>query len=311
MLKKLVALVKPRVVLTMYDRNTLSACLVLVARSMGIPTLTLVHGVMNRGSGYTPLLADKALCWGELQRDQFLRLGVPPERLIVTGCPWLTRTLSVDARSARKKVGLDLDRPLALLATNPIHLDLKLKMAKTFCEAVSQVPGVLGAVRVHPSEKIREYDEFASTHPGVVFLENHAWSVDEAVAAADLVVGHDSGFCSDALLKGRPVVILDCLGIPLGNGRELIEEAGMPCARSAAQLAERLHQLREDGGDRGALPDRTLRYLSRFLLAGGAEAAANVARAVETHSLRTTPRQSGFATAADRGSAFIVTEGNQ
>ena len=76
---------RPDAVLVEYDRGAFAAPIVAAARSLGIPTATMVHGSVHP-HGYTPLLADVAFCWGEAQARQLEQAGASPDRLIVTGC---------------------------------------------------------------------------------------------------------------------------------------------------------------------------------------------------------------------------------
>ncbi|NLE74744.1 MAG: hypothetical protein GX604_08980, partial [Actinobacteria bacterium] len=92
---------RPSAVLTEYDRNHLWSCLILAARHLKIPTATLVHGVIPpTGVGFAPTLADLVICWGELDKAKLLSAGDPPDKIVIGGCPRLTRNLptSVVAR---------------------------------------------------------------------------------------------------------------------------------------------------------------------------------------------------------------------
>ena len=221
--------IRPAAVLTEYDRNSRWSTMVLAARSLGIPTLTLVHGVLNeRAVGYTPVLADRVLCWGDLQREQFIEAGERPEQVEVVGCPRLTRELDVTAAQARQRLGLRGDNRVVMLATNPCSQRACLDMTELFCTAMAGLTGASGLVRLHPSERLKDYEPVARRYPAVRFLDNRAATLDEALAAADLVAVPNSGFGSDALVKRRPVVVIDLPIMPLGHGADLIGRAGCP-----------------------------------------------------------------------------------
>ena len=74
------------------------------------------------------------------------------------------------------------------------------------------------------------YAPVAKRHPNVRFLRNRDATLDEALAAADIVVVPNSGFGSDALVRRRFVIVLDLPTMRLGHGRELIEQAGCPAS---------------------------------------------------------------------------------
>lgn len=276
--------VRPTAVVTEADRHLQAACLVLAARTRGVPTMTMIHGAINPPYGYTPLLADWAFCWGEQHRSQMMAMGVESERLVITGCQRLTRTVSADPALARAKAGLPGDRPVALLATNPIQPAHRRQIVHAFCEGMGGVEGVTAAVRLHPSEDMAFYNAQIVAFPRVHFMANHTWSLDEALAAVDLVVCHDSTFGSEALVKGRLVVVLDVLPVSLGNGKTLIEQAGAPRACSASELSAIIKRLFTDAAWREILKTQGEEYVRYSCAAFGDEAADNIARLVLARS---------------------------
>ena len=185
--------------------------------------------VERDGWGFVPVLADRILCWGETQRRQLIEAGEPPEKVLVAGCPRLTRELAVAPAQARGRLGLPADRPAVVLGTSPVSTADCLNLAEAYCAAMEKLNGVSALVRLHPSEKIRTYGPVAKRYPGVRFLKNSDATLDEALAAADIVVVSISGLGSDALVKRRLTVILDVPPSPYGHGRELVEHR--PAAR--------------------------------------------------------------------------------
>ena len=208
--RKLLQLLRPAAVLTEYDRNVRWSCLVLAARTLAIPTFSLQHGVLgDRAFGYVPLLADKIFCWGDTSREIVERAGVPPEQILIGGCPRLDRRLSASADQGRAKLGLDPDKPVVMLATAPYLMSDRVKLVEMFAACMERLSIASGIVRLHPSEKLEDYRDLAAGHGGIRFFDNCAATLDESLAAADLVVIHSSGFGSDALVKRRLAVVAD------------------------------------------------------------------------------------------------------
>ena len=229
----------PSVILTDYDRHHFWSCLVLAARKLGIPSVTLVHGVIERDAfGFSPVLADHILCCGELDRAKLLDAGEASSRVTVAGCPRLSRDLPSPSPEGRRRLGVDHDGPVAMLATDPESI--RFELAEAFCRAIERLPGMSGVVRLHPSEDLASYQTMIARHPTVSFVENRRASVDEALAEADIVVVRASGFGSDALVKRKPVVVLS----PTRSRRVtiwiLIELAGCPHAHNSGELARLL-----------------------------------------------------------------------
>jgi hypothetical protein len=272
--------VRPTLVLTDSEHNTPWNCLILAARELRIPTLHMIHGVIYPPFGYTPLLSDALLCWGEQHREQMIALGTEAERLVIAGCQRLSRELCADRASVRARLGLPVDRHVVMLATGPMLMSEWRKLMFAFGDAFLAAHGPLGVVRLHAAERLENYRGEIAKYPRLRFFENQSWSVDEAMAACDVVVIHNSGLGNDALVMGRPVVLLDVLSAPLGNGRVLADRAGCPVAGSADELRRIVDRIADDAEYRVLLRNKAEEYVRWFCAAFGRDAARNVAKEV-------------------------------
>jgi hypothetical protein len=235
---------RPAAIVTDYDRARLPSCLVLAARSLGIPTFSLQHGVLDEHAvGFVPVIADHMFCWGELHRRILIEAGTDPAKLAIGGCPRLTRDLLAEPRTIRGRLRINPADRVVMLGTSPIAPSQRRLLAAWFCEAVSQLEGVSGIVRLHPSEDIAFYAEIARKYPQVTFLDNSRFSLDESFAASDVVVVQSSGLGSDALVKRRLAIVVNLPDVPLGHGKDLIEQAGCPRVASPGELAGSLQSL--------------------------------------------------------------------
>ena len=268
---------KPRAVITEYDRNTRSSCLILSAKKLNIPTMTQIHGVVNPPYGYVPILADVAYCWGDIQRQQLEAMGAEAKQLKITGCIRLNRELRADPREAKKKVGLDPDRGVIVYASNPIRKNHKLKVAEDFCSSMTGKSDLSAVMRLHPVENRRDYQSIMERYPDILFLNNEEWSVDESLSAADIVVVRDSGFGVDALIKRKPVIVLNTLDISFGNGRELVEKAGCPFVKDIDSLYSEIKKIQTDDLYRKIILEKINNFVKLYCYAFGEDAAINAA----------------------------------
>jgi len=267
---------RPAAIVTDYDRNQQWSCIVLAARLLQIPTVTLVHGVMQRDAiGYAPVLADRVVCWGELGRHKLLAAGEAPEKILIGGCPRLVRDISASAVDERAKLGLDPARSVVMFATSPEWQ--RLELAELFCASIEILGFVSGVVRLHPSEKLATYSDVVRRHSRVRFVEGQGTSLDESLVSADVVVVHGSGVGSDALVKRRPVVVLDVDAALSGHNEDLVERAGCPHARTADDLAAILRRILLDEQYRLQLGSTAEEYVKEFCCAFGMESARRIA----------------------------------
>jgi len=274
--------VQPSVIVADSEHNHPWACLVLAARERRIPTVQMIHCAIYTSYIFYPLLSDVALCWGEQHREQMVSFGVESERLLITGCQRLSRELSADGRQVRLRLGLPTDKPIILLATNSIARGQWRKLFTTFADALARWPEVQGAVRLHPVEKAATYLAETSCYPQIRVFETNEWTLQESLAACDIVVNHNSGFGNDALVMNRPVIILDVLDEPLTNGQVLIDKAGCPVAHNAEDLRSQVARIIRDGTFRQALHEKAESYVKWFCNAFGYEAARNVANVIRS-----------------------------
>jgi hypothetical protein len=299
---------RPSAVVTEFDRHIIWAPLVLAARGLGIPTFSVVHGVIGEKCvGFYPLLADEVFCWGEMDRDKFLAAGLDPARAVVAGCPRLSRETGVSAAAARTKIGLDPARPVVLLATDPIAVERRLRLAEVFCRAVRDQDRFSPVVRLHPVEKLPVYAELAARFPRVRFTTNETWTLDESLAAAEVVVVNCSGAGSDALVKRRLTVVLDVVEGPLGHGQDLIDLANCPRATSAEDLRAVLAQLLDQTPERQRCEQSREKFVARFCADFGQRAAARIAE----HILRRLGLPGEHAPRAETSATAAHSAGNQ
>lgn len=269
---------QPRAILTEHDRAPEASCLVLAARALGIPTFTMLHGMIAIPYGYTPLAADTVFCWGELSRKKMIEFGVEHDRIEVVGCQALTRQVQVSQSRALLKVGLGEDRPVVLLATNPIRSAPRRQFFRAFCAAFAGDDRFTTVARLHASEDVTFYVDEMQEFPQVRVLDNDAWSLDEAIAAADVVVCHQSAFAFDALARGTPVVILDAIDEPLGAAQDLVDSAGCPRVGGGAELVAAVDRITRCDDERQAVLAKAEPFLRKLCSAYGDEATQRLIR---------------------------------
>ena len=272
---------RPAAIVTDYDRGGSSSCLVLAARSLGIAAFSLQHGVMgHNAAGYVPVIADQMYCWGELHRRIMTEAGQDPARLAIGGCPRLTRDLQPEPREVRSRLNIDPSHRVVMLGTSPVAPSQRRLLAAWFCDALRQLDGVSGVVRLHPSERLEFYADFAREHPRVQFMDNAQLSLDESLAATDVVVVQNSGLGSDALVKRRLAVVVEIPDAPMDHGKDLIEQAGCPRAASAEELAVVLRGVLFDEKRRRCHFVAAERYVEDFCACFGQESARRIGAAV-------------------------------
>lgn len=269
---------RPKFIVADYENSW--PWLVLAARARGIPTFNLMHGEIYSAFGWVPLLSDRIVTWGESQKRQLIGFGVDAKRICVCGCPRLERNVEVDRQAICRRLGVGTDKPIALLATNPILWEYREKQVLTFAEALRTLEDVQGLVRLHPVEKLSTYKTILGRCPWIKFSESKDWTVEESISISRVVVNHDSGLGGDALVYGRPVIELDVLPTGLTNGRNLVERAGCPWVKSVDDLRNAIAAICRDTKCYEHYLERAQSFVRDQIFAYGDEAGKNTAAVV-------------------------------
>ena len=220
---------------------------------------------ISDATGYVPVIADRMFCWGELHRRIMTEAGQDPAKLAIGGCPRLTRELLAEPAEGAQPIEHRSVAPRGHAG----HLAGPAAASEAFGSMVLRrrvikLDGVSRIVRLHPSESLEFYADIAREYPQVKFMDNSQLSLDESLAATDVVVVQSSGLGSDALVKRRLVVVVEIPNAPLDHGKDLIEQAGCPRAASAEQLAVSLRRLLFDEEARRRHFAATERFVEKF-----------------------------------------------
>ena len=273
---------KPKCVVVDYEHFYVWSSLIQLAQGMSIPTMTLMHGEIYSAYGYTPVISNKVAVWGESQKKQLVGYGVDARRIVVCGCPRVDANgcCAINREAVIARLGLPLTKPIALLATNPVLIEYRIKQVKDFCEALKGVEEIQGVVRLHPSESLSVYEGCIVQCPWVRFYEAKKWTIEESLGIARVVVNHDSGFGADALVHGCPVIELDNLPGGLTNGKKLVDEAGCPCVRDIEALRNELEQVVKDDAYHNQLIEKSRHFVKNLFFSFGDAAAKNTYGAI-------------------------------
>lgn len=284
--------VQPRAILSTFDRNIRDATLVCAAKEQGIFSATLMHGIFNHGIGYVPKLADEVWCWGRTQKEEWLNAGTSPYDVHIVGNQRLRPENIGDREAVRRRWLVESTRFVVILSTNPIDISERLKLARKFCEAVYDSTLWLGFVRLHPSESLDVYRVVSEDFPSVRFLENKEMSTIESFALADVVVNHNSGYAHDALIHNVPVVVFDCLSLPLYSTADLVERGVAVKVQTAEELHNFLQTMARDMEKYDELYENMKSYQKAFCASFGDEAASNIAERLLNRARESTESRS-------------------
>ncbi len=239
--------VQPSDVVVDQDATPLNRALVLAAKSRGIRTTVVQHGVPFVAFGFAPVEADTICAWGETSRQQLVDWGVSRERIVVTGSPahdagrLKPRELSAAPRPEQRPPRFLLLGTMPPQDTRPdviaYHCTSRSyeQMLRMALGVLSQYDEATVLIKPHPRDATRRlWHRLLHDFPALDALLLERGTLEQYVGGADCVLACASSSGVEATLHGVPVVQL----MPSGS-RDLIDatEWGMlGSARSAEQL---------------------------------------------------------------------------
>jgi hypothetical protein len=195
---------RPRVVVLNSEYHPISRAVLSAGRAFSIPTVLIQHGFLGQEWLHWPVVSEKICLWGDVDRDWYIRKGLPAHRAKVTGS---CRACSVDPMYRvviREKYNIALnERVVVFFAPNlgrayHARASAFLNMAQSTLNS-----GAKWFIRPHPSqsmqETLREYRQFEPISNSV--------PLREVFAAADLVL-HDYSTMAFAEFAGLQTACL-------------------------------------------------------------------------------------------------------
>lgn len=224
------------------------------ARNMKIKSFAVIDSWVNYGirfSKYTLKESEKywserdfsylpnfILTMDDYSKKEMIKDGIPEEKIVVTGQPYLEytrkRILQVEdekVKAYRKKVGCLNDEKLIVYASDNIYRDFDDKEGKTYWGYNERTifPYVYDAlmnvepnsnefvllVRPHPKEDISYWEGIALENKRLRMIIDASTTGDLIIRAADLIISMQSMFLMEAALVGKKI-----MSVQIGLQRE-------------------------------------------------------------------------------------------
>ena len=194
--------IKPDILIVGCETARVNWSHVLLAKSNGIPILEVQHGIFTHLTMIYPPISDKCAVGGEYYKEIYLKGGAKKDQVIVTGWPKLDGLVDQPNRDLSKT------RREVLFATQPIDLDLNLKVIETIGTCFDHLNGVHLIVKPHPREDPKAYTETCTLFKSVTLCSNQE-NTSSLVASADVLITVSSTVAIEAILLDKPIVCLN------------------------------------------------------------------------------------------------------
>jgi hypothetical protein len=192
-----------------------------IAQELGIPSFIFLHGLPGRYNKFDESRADYLMVWGEAIKRNYINIGFPAEKIIVTGHPYYKKRIPHKLRSTFDDVlvisksmnGAQHSDEVRLADRGNLILYL-LSLQKTLLKVgINKV-----RLRLHPSENPNWYYKHIDKK---CFVLDRS-SLSESLGRATLVVGATSTVFLEALYYGVNYIVyepavhnIDVMNFPL------------------------------------------------------------------------------------------------
>jgi hypothetical protein len=260
---------KPQVMVLYAESSGLGRAAIRAARDHGVKTVAIQHGIMypqyyshehapdevGGDEAQSVPIPDRTAVFGELAKEILVKRGsYPEEAIVVTGSPKFDALVKAasgyDRDRIREAASVPEGARLLVLATRwsavrPVFAEL--------AAAVQKLEGVFLLVKPHQAESRRPYQEvlarFSSTRTRIL---SAGANLLELLFASDGLITVDSLASSEALVLGRPVLVVNlpsnlgslvsrgvALGVPRGESIEKALRALLFDAETGRALSEK------------------------------------------------------------------------
>ncbi len=267
------SIAKPKLIVTESDRYFFCSALISAGNKLNIPTVTLLHGVISDNIGYTPLIADKILVWGEQQAKKLKKLGVLEEQISICGAPHLTRERILNKEDILSKLDLRKSKPVVLLGSCNIDEHDMHKLVTLFCEGLNSCENYTPVIKLHRSESKELYASEIKKYHNVRFFSHDEITLEESLSIADYVCAYNSAYTIDALVKGIPLIIIDIQSAEPGIADELINDAKCMTTSCAKQIPELIEKFQSNTHFASVIMNNQETYVREFCQYFGKESA--------------------------------------
>ena len=217
---------RPGCVVTANDSAASNRPMLEQCRGRGIPTIGVQHGLAARDwvFPYMHGAADTILSWGDESARAFIEIGYQPSQVRLTGAALYDGfTAGAPSRDLRASLGLNAEKPVVVyMSQPPVRGDSERvyqQVALAFASAAAALSGAQMVVKLHPIEAPdafwRGLRAAGVAQPrGVPVTVLKDCDTRALIQAAGVVVTQYSTTGLEAVLLDKPLVSINCSGLP-------------------------------------------------------------------------------------------------
>lgn len=240
---------RPRSIMLVPDAIPTARVVAGVARRFGIPTFaTLAGSVSHLIRHLGKYSCDMIAIAGQDDLDAFLKAGYDRSRLVMTGSPMFDSIAAASAEHDRavvmERLPLDSDKKVVLIAGSRIDPN-EPQWIRAFAVAAQRRGDVEIVVKAHPNYPIERYSDVVTLTQGLPVHVVRDIDLHPLLNISSAVITDYSHAGKEALLFGKPLVVVNLTGTPYPTNR--YEELGVALyVKELGQVAAVLDAVLDD-----------------------------------------------------------------
>ncbi|MBU0980249.1 MAG: UDP-N-acetylglucosamine 2-epimerase [Nanoarchaeota archaeon] len=242
--------VKPRAIFFSAETGDYGKIIFHLAAKRGIPVIAMQHGVLNldircfreKDDG-CPLPSVTAV-YGQMDKDFLVKEGnYEPSTVMPIGSQRFDVIAFSDKLYDKKEIRKDLgltQKKTVFIATQPIpELEIRYGFIREACNVLKELP-VDVIIKVHPTEEEEPYRKLAKEIGIKRCIVTKSYDSYKAMYASDLVIIATSTIGLEAMIMGKPVMVVNFTGKP-DEVPYALEGAAL-AARTPKEVKQRLEE---------------------------------------------------------------------
>lgn len=210
---------KPDSLLVWSDHSQFEKTMVLLAKRRGIPTFVIQHGMLGNilrngksvwaSQDNKRIYADYYCCWGKITRDWYIKQGIDPSKLVLTGSPRYDAYFKTTAHTAE-----DILLATSGIPSNTFSIFSSIKQIEEYEKKIRSICRTAKrfsqrfVVKLHPyaDEGFDIIKAIKEENSDAIIVKNV--SIIDALNRSSIVISTGSSVLLEAMLLNKPTIML-------------------------------------------------------------------------------------------------------
>jgi len=282
----------PDVLVAIPDNTPFGMAAVTVARRNMVPSLTALAGQIFDHPQYGFLYADSVAVNSDSAKEVYLRRGIPPNRVFVTGIAHYDDTFRMAESLLKSRK--ESEFKVVVFATENLPLAETFGMISPVASAALAIPQAVVVIRPHPRELPSNYEDFVKRFGSDRITVDSTTPLLELLSKADVCVTGFSNVAVEAMILKRPVICMNLAGKP--DKLPYAQEGAALGVHHPDEVDPAITKALFDEETKKSLAERQTAFLKKQFHTTTGDASLEIARLVEKLAAKSMNREQSIST---------------